>query len=347
MPIGIVYVAYADLSKQRANVLAIKAMCEALIKVNKKEQKLALIVPKFGNFTEDYTEPISLLTKKIHAPSWFCILEFSLKATFIILKNNVRDVYTRDILTGFWCTLFGKNVIFEAHSLQGINIVTGNFLRLFPHIVTITKNLRDDLISLYSLKESKISVIPSGLDTEIFTQKNTISSAKRYLKITPEKYLVMYAGSMLPWKGVHTLISAKDFLPEDFEIYLIGKGSSQFMQPRITCLEQLPQKQLATYLEAADVFVIPNIKKEVISERHTSPLKLLEALSLMKNIVVSDLPSIREIVDERQVTFFEPDNPESLAKKIVESVGATKVFFDVTPYEWNVRAQKILDIFRI
>ncbi len=68
-------------------------------------------------------------------------------------------------------------------------------------------------------------------------------------------------------------------------------------------------------------------------------------------LVASDLPSIREIVDEEMVWFFEPDNPESLAYSIKQALEnenesqsrAAKAQAEAEKYTWEKRAKRILE----
>jgi len=96
--------------------------------------------------------------------------------------------------------------------------------------------------------------------------------------------------------------------------------------------------------------VIPNSGKFDISKRYTSPLKLFSAMASGIPIVVSDLPSIREIVDESMVVFFNPDDPKDLAKKVnflfnnkdeADRISQNAVA-EARKHTWKARAQKII-----
>ena len=69
-------------------------------------------------------------------------------------------------------------------------------------------------------------------------------------------------------------------------------------------------------MRAADVLVLPNTALEDASKYETSPVKLFEYLSSGVPVVASDLPSIRDIVTDKEVCFFTPDDPKDLAGKI-------------------------------
>ncbi|MFH1997247.1 MAG: glycosyltransferase, partial [Patescibacteria group bacterium] len=64
----------------------------------------------------------------------------------------------------------------------------------------------------------------------------------------------------------------------------------------------------------------------------------------------SDLPSIREILNENNSVLVQPDNPEALAngiKQVLQNSDladriSKQAFVDVQNYTWEKRAEKIL-----
>lgn len=79
------------------------------------------------------------------------------------------------------------------------------------------------------------------------------------------------------------------------------------------------QIEVVKYLMISDIGVIPNIKT-IVGSRYTSPLKLFEYMAAGLAIVASDLPSIREILTEKEAVFFEPENERDLADKLIDLI---------------------------
>lgn len=113
-----------------------------------------------------------------------------------------------------------------------------------------------------------------------------------------------------------------------------------------------PYNEMYLWLHAADFLVIPNSAKFKKGREDTSPLKLFEYMASGRPILASDVPAIREIVDDTMVTFFEPDNPEDLlqnAKWILVHPNeadrkAQRAKRIAKLYTWKNRAERIIKL---
>ena len=168
---------------------------------------------------------------------------------------------------------------------------------------------------------------------------------------------IIYAGSFFGWKGVDDLIDAAASLP-GYRITLIGGNAAEIarMKERITLagaevelLPRLPADQVMTYLQNACIAVLPN-RAEGVSQ-FTSPLKLFEYMGAGCAVVVSDLPSIREVLSPNEATWFCPGDPESLATalkilgsdpRLAQTQGAAMRRL-AERYTWHSRAHSLAE----
>lgn len=106
-------------------------------------------------------------------------------------------------------------------------------------------------------------------------------------------------------------------------------------------------KELPANQAAADVLVLPNTGTDETSVRFTSPLKLFTYMASGRPIVASDLPSIREVLDEQSAYLVTPDDAQALARGITRALSDTggrsaRAFQLVQRYSWDERARGIL-----
>ena len=85
------------------------------------------------------------------------------------------------------------------------------------------------------------------------------------------------------------------------------------------CGHQDHQK-IPVYLKAADILALPNSGKTEMSRCYTSPLKLFEYMASQRPIIASNLPSIREILNEDTAVLVQADSPEKFAIEIIKLI---------------------------
>ena len=114
----------------------------------------------------------------------------------------------------------------------------------------------------------------------------------------------------------------------------------------------LPPTRVPLYLAAADLGVVPNRSKPAISARYTSPLKVFEAMATGLPLVASEVPSLRELLEDgRDALLVPPDDPGALAEGIARLAGdaalrerlGTSLSARAARHTWDARAARILD----
>jgi glycosyltransferase involved in cell wall biosynthesis len=189
------------------------------------------------------------------------------------------------------------------------------------------------LAEKYGFPVERMLLQPNAVDVSYFEISQSLEDARRQLGLPINKRIALYTGHLFSWKGVYALADAAAYVPDNTAVYFVGGtvddrfALQQYVRSRrIPNIEFLPHQEHAkipVFLRAADVLILPNTAKENASKYETSPVKLFEYLAAHKPIVASDIPSIREIVSEREVFFFEPDNERSLAQTIATALTST------------------------
>jgi glycosyltransferase involved in cell wall biosynthesis len=276
-------------------------------------------------------------------------------AVFALGKDGI--FYTRDELLAVYLNSAGKRVAWEAHMGQK-NFIVKILFALKIKIVVISEGLKD-LYEKLGVPVSNLLVAPDGADIDRFDLSLSKADARKQLGLPEDKTIVLYKGSLEAWKGAGTIAeAARHTEAENLQFVFIGgkpEDVTAFKKEfedinNLSILGNRPRKETPIYQKAADILVIPNSAKEDISKLYTSPMKLFGYMAGGVPIVASDLPSLREILNESRAYFFEPDNAKSLAQTIdallrerdVAENKARVSLEDVRQYSWKKRAEKII-----
>jgi len=337
----IVYLANIRLPTEKAHGIQIMKTCEALARAG---AKVTLVVSDRKTIQADpfeyYRVERIFDIKYAFCPNLFFFgkVGFFLMNTIFSWTANVRRlqpdvVYSRDhivLLKNFGCPKF-----LEVH-----NAIHSPFIKA-DGIVAISNGLKN---FFESKGFRKITVAHDAVDLKEFegNEKADLGIAKK---------VVMYIGSLYGWKGVDTFLEASKQVTEA-QFVVIGGERNDY--PNVKFLGYKPYNELPKNQRAADVLVIPNSGKSDISRLYTSPLKVFAYMTSGVPIVASDLPSLREILNENNAFFATADDPESFAKAIKfvlenpeqAKKRAAQAKGDVQEYTWDMRARKILDFIK-
>lgn len=338
------YVANVRLPTWRAHGIQIMKTCEAFAKSG---QKVELVATKLKLGTEEnlykyYNIKTNFKITRLWCPDiahfgwigfWVELISFSAMVLWYVIPRG-GIFYTRDEFIAFFLKLIGKKVVWETHIGQK-NIFARFLILVKIPMVAISTGLKT-LYSEMGMSEEKILVARDGVDLEQFNLNLDKTKVREELRLTTDKKLVIYTGSRYFWKGVDVLEKAESLLPLTIMTLIINNKS---------------YLEIPKYLQAADLLILPNSATDRISKCYTSPMKLFEYMASNRPIIASDLPSLREVLDESSAYFFEPDNPESLAKTIEYALAhkqetdkkARNALLKVKEYSWEKRARKILE----
>ena len=174
-------------------------------------------------------------------------------------------------------------------------------------VVTTTAGIRDSFAEAFGPRD-QVRVVPNGCDPPP-------ASPPPPAREDPPR--VVYAGQLYPWKGVDVLVEAMAQVPRARLVILGGLEGERDLQ-RVRALVRdkglleraempglVPHERVRQELERAAVVVVP-VLRTAMTERHTSPLKAFEALAAGRPLVISDLPSSREIVRDGETALLVP-----------------------------------------
>lgn len=376
----IAYVADIRLPTEKAHGLQIMETCSALAAAG---NEVELFVSSYGSSAEDPIFDHYGIRKsfKISAIPGVGLLRlgqagflirsrvFAVRAGKIFRIRKRIDggrpafdaVYTRDEAVVRHVSRLGYKVFYEMHDVRkGRRQLIA--IRRAAGVVVITKSLAR-LCEAAGKDRKKILVAPDGADLDMFNVPESKEECRRRVGLPPDKKLALYSGHLYSWKGADVLAAAAAYFDKDTVAVFVGGTDADISAFKsryatdatgaanggISVVGRQPHSSVPYYLKAADALILPNSAKEDISRLFTSPLKLFEYMASGVPIVASDLPSLREIIDERSAFFARPDDPKSLAEAVKAALNdpdeaglrANAARGIVEAYSWNERGEKI------
>jgi glycosyltransferase involved in cell wall biosynthesis len=185
--------------------------------------------------------------------------------------------------------------------------------RLLP----ITRALRDAL----HLPADLTIVAPDGVDLERYTSLPDPGSARSALGL-PASLTVLCSGHLYAGRGVDLFLALAEKFPRlsfvwvggrpaDLKIWLARAEALSLANVIFTGF--VPNELIPLHQAAADILLMPYQRMVTTSSggnttRICSPMKMFEYMAAGRAILTSDLPVLREILDETTAVFCPPDD---------------------------------------
>jgi glycosyltransferase involved in cell wall biosynthesis len=273
---------------------------------------------------------------------------FARNAARVVAREHPQAfVYAREVEAALPLLRNGrKGVFLEVHRVPEGRLRRAELLecaQLQAGCVAISGGVQADLLAL-GVRAEQVVVEHDGFESTRFAHLPDKAVARQKLGLAPDVSVVVYTGGLLEWKGVDVLVDAARLLPEVQFVIAGGMASDVridgFVAPELVSL----------YLAAGDVGVVPNRSQPAISSKYTSPLKVFESLCSGLPLVVSDLPSMRDVLTEHTAEFVQPDDPAALAAGLQRLLADPVRRAYLTEHgrsaahgrDWDTRAQRLV-----
>lgn len=362
---------------KKAYAIQIAKMCEAFIE---EGVDLELVIPRQKGMVEDIKDYYKLRPPLCvtRLPSldlfargrwgyflsgWSFTVSYFVYLILKICQGKRGVIYTIDMDTfSFALSAFlGIPCFLETHGGKAKTRVNTIFFKHVNGIIVINNIIKKQIVKTMSFPENRMLVWPNGIDLELF-QDIQKDEARSRLSLPKEVNIVMYCGRFYGWKGLDVLIDAAKELPRNIFVYVVGGTKDEFML--VAKKKELPSNmifvggksytEVPLWLSAADALLVLGTKYDTQSYYYTSPMKVFEYLAMRRIIVASRTPAIQDIVSDKEVVFYEPDNPKDLAQKMELAINGSAAMdkkiataaIKAKDFTWHNRAKDILEFIK-
>ncbi len=285
----------------------------------------------------------------------FSILVFM----FLLFKAGKEDfIYSNESLVIYLSSFYFTNILYELHDFPERKIFFYKSLfKRASHILVTNKWKVEKTERVFGVQKSKMILERNAVDIEEFDIPVSKEKAREKLGLPSGKKIVVYTGHLYSWKGADTLAETAKKLPKALFVFVGGTplDIKRFKDTyghldNILIVGHKEHSEIPYWQKAADVLVLPNTAKEDISKFYTSPMKLFEYMASGRPIIASRIPSIVEILNDKNSVLVEPDSVEALASAISDIIDnqekgetlSSQARIDVEEYAWDKRAKRIL-----
>jgi len=344
--IRVFIIAYWHDPRFKKKVGGLIRMFELADNLKKMGHHVTLILPKIGypkkQTVVDVIE-IPFIDLPIIRP-----LSFHLISSLYLLKtlrSNADFIYVRQ-LNSFLPPLISKlyNIpsFFEIPNDPYIAYQSRSKMRCFfektmdklsmalsDKIVVLSEWSKKRLNQLGRIPLSKVVVLPSGTDTNLFRPLEKDACCQK-VGLDPSFFYIGFVGTFFVHQGIDILIDAAPVVLGKFpnvRFLLVGDGpmmdawktkvNQKGLQDVFVFTGQVPYRKVPEYIGAMDICVAPHLK----DSNQASPVKIFDYMACGRAIVASDIEVVREIVgDSKCALLVVPEVPKEMAEGIVELV---------------------------
>lgn len=331
------YIANARMPNEKAHGIQIAKMCEAFLE---QGVDVTLVVPRRkttpGSVRDFYHLRVDVPIIRLsslnlynfkRAGYFVSSLSFMLVSLCFLWWKKIKGekfvVYTVDLdnYSSSFLPLAQKQLYSEMHGSKPYTIEQRFLFRRVEGIIAINSLIVRELQERFSKTRARFIVEPNGIDLSVFYPRDK-AEARRRLGLPHDKKIALYAGRFFAWKGL-------EIMPQTARIddtvlwYMVGGTKEEFEHlthesapANMVFVGVQSHDQIPWWLAAADALVVLGTKRDIQSYRYTSPMKLFEYLLSGRPIVASKTPALEQIVSDREVFFYEPDDVHSLAQAV-------------------------------
>ena len=244
------------------------------------------------------------------------ILSIFKKACFIF---DVRDIWPERIYAG---TSIKRGFLIKA--MEKLEIL---LYKKATKIVAVTNGVRDNIVSKVACPD-KVTVITNGVNAVIFFPHPVNRSLAERLRISENKFIAIYVGTLGLLQDLHLIIACAEKLRiyKDILFLIVGGGAKrdEFIGmvkennlTNVKVIQPVPYAELCDYINLADIGINANTNHP--HNTMAIPVKVFPYMACAKPVLLANVGEIASLVERRNVGMcVSPGDAEAFTTAILK-----------------------------
>jgi glycosyltransferase involved in cell wall biosynthesis len=233
-------------------------------------------------------------------------------------------------------------------------------------ITVTTQALRNALERSAELQfpNESVLVAPNGVELEKYADLPSPADAQRQLNLK-DGWTIGFTGHIYSGRGADLLFELAQRMPQINFLWVGGTaGLADFWRKKmnaakisnVTMTGFVKHEQIPLHQAAADILLMPYSRSISASSGQDiaeviNPMKMFEYMAAGRAIISADLPSIREVLNEKNAVFCEPDDVaawRSAIESLLEDQSRRyrlggQARRDAEKFTWLAREERVLE----
>lgn len=300
----------------------------------------------------------------------FGIHLFNLRAALVASRLSPALVLSRSVGAAAFAARLGLPTVWECHApprrAERLYWRLLSRARGFRRLVVISEALAGIMRESHpECRDLDILVAHDGVDISQFDGIPDAADARRQVGRPPDRPVAAYAGHLYAGRGIELILDCAEALPHWTFLISGGMGEDVARVLEVVRRRGLENVELTGFVEnaalpgtlaVADVLLMPYQRRVMVSggaldtARWMSPLKMFEYLAMGRAIIASDLPVLREVLDDSVAALVEPDRAgdwiaslRRLESPDCRALLAATARDRARRYAWSTRAGRIAE----
>jgi len=239
--------------------------------------------------------------------------------------------------------------------------------RLAHGVVAVTPQIKVLLVDQFHTSAEKIAVLPNGVDIDFF---HPLPRAEAIVRtgLDPNCRYAVFCGNFQPWVDFDILLPAFSLVAgrlADARLILVGDGPErEWIEEEIRRLRIGDSVLITGFVRdraaVRDLLAVATVTLSANTWKHrahigVSPVKLAEYLACGRAVVATDLPGLREAIEEPGAGLVRPADAQAVSEAIIalldpkraDELGANGRRLAEELYAWRSIVRRTLPLFGI